>query len=48
MSRLAAVARFALAEFGPLIVFWALAAWLGVKPAILGSILFIVADAAWR
>jgi len=48
MSRLAAVARFALAEFGPLIVFWTLAAWLGVKPAILGSILFIVADAAWR
>src|SRR5580658_279494 len=48
MSRLAAVARFALAEFGPLIVFWALASTLGVKPAILGSILFIVADAAWR
>ncbi len=48
MSRLLAVARFALAEFGPLIVFWTLAATLGVKPAILGSILFIVADAAWR
>ena len=30
-----------LAEFGPLIVFWALAATLGVKPAIAGSILFI-------
>ena len=40
--------RFALAEFGPLIVFWSLAATLGVKPAILGSILFIAADAAWR
>jgi intracellular septation protein A len=48
MSRLLAVVRFALAEFGPLIVFWTLAATLGVKPAILGSILFIVADAAWR
>ena len=48
MPKLAAAARFALAEFGPLIVFWALAATLGVKPAILGSILFIVADAAWR
>ena len=47
-SRLSAVARFALAEFGPLIVFWGLTATLGVKPAILGSILFIVADAAWR
>jgi intracellular septation protein A len=48
MSRLLAVVRFALAEFGPLLVFWMLAATLGVKPAILGSILFIVADAAWR
>ena len=48
MSRLLAVVRFALAEFGPLIVFWTLASTLGVKPAILGSILFIVADAAWR
>jgi intracellular septation protein A len=48
MSRLVAVARFALAEFGPLIVFWTLATTLGVKPAILASILFIVADAAWR
>ncbi len=48
MSRLMAAARFALAEFGPLIMFWTLAATLGVKPAILGSILFIVADAAWR
>ena len=48
MSRALAIARFALAEFGPLIVFWTLVATLGVKPAILGSILFIVADAAWR
>jgi intracellular septation protein A len=48
MSRLGAAARFVLAEFGPLIIFWTLAATLGVKPAILGSILFIVADAAWR
>src|SRR5271156_143919 len=48
MTKLAAVARFALAEFGPLIVFWLLALTLGVKPAILGSIVFIVADAVWR
>ena len=48
MSRILAVVRFALAEFGPLIVFWTLAATLGVKPAILGSILFIVGDAGWR
>ena len=48
MSKLIAVARFAAAEFGPLIVFWTLAATLGVKPAILGSILFIAGDALWR
>jgi intracellular septation protein A len=48
MTKLVAVARFALAEFGPLIVFWLLALTLGVKAAILGSIVFILADAAWR
>ncbi len=46
--RLVSAARFILADFGPLIVFWALALAFGVKPAILGSVLFIVADAAWR
>ncbi len=48
MPKIAATARFVLAEFGPLIVFWALAATLGVKAAIAGSILAIVADAIWR
>jgi intracellular septation protein A len=48
MSKLMAVARFAAAEFGPLIVFWTLVATLGVKSAILGSILFIAGDALWR
>ena len=48
MPKLIAAGRWALAEFGPLIVFWALALTLGVKPAIAGSILFIVADAVWR
>jgi intracellular septation protein A len=48
MTKLAAVARFALAEVGPLIVFWLLALAFGVKPAILGSIVFIIADAVWR
>ncbi|HZZ60048.1 MAG TPA: hypothetical protein VFE63_02595 [Roseiarcus sp.] len=33
MPKLAA-ARFVLVEFGPLMVFWALALTLGVKPAI--------------
>ena len=48
MARFAAAVRFAFAEFGPLIAFWALALTLGVKPAIAGSILFILDDAAWR
>ncbi len=48
MGKLIAAGRWALAEIGPLIVFWALALTLGVKPAIAGSILFIVADAGWR
>jgi intracellular septation protein A len=48
VTKLAAVARFALAEFGPLIVFWLLALAFGIKPAILGSTAFIIADAVWR
>jgi len=48
LPKLAATARFVLAEFGPLIVFWALAATLGVRAAIAGSILAIVVDAIWR
>jgi intracellular septation protein A len=48
MTKLAVVARFALAEFGPLIVFWLIALAFGVKPAILGSIVFLIADAVWR
>jgi intracellular septation protein A len=48
MTRLVAAARWILAEIGPLVVFWALALTLGVKPAIAGSILFILGDAAWR
>jgi len=48
MAKLAAAARFVLAEFGPLLVFWAVALSFGVKPAILGSLVAIVADAAWR
>ena len=48
MPKLAAAARFVFGEFGPLVVFWALALTLGVKPAIAGSILFILVDAAWR
>jgi intracellular septation protein A len=48
MPKLLAAARWVFAEFGPLIVFWALALTLGVKPAIAGSILYILSDAVWR
>jgi intracellular septation protein A len=44
LARLAPLLRFALTEFGPLIVFWILAATLGTKAAIAGSVLFIIAD----
>jgi len=48
MRRLVAAVRFVFAEFGPLIVFWALAVTLGTKAAIAGSVVFIIGDAAWR
>ena len=48
MVKVGQAARFVLGEFGPLIVFWTLAATLGVKPAIFGAIVAIVVDAAWR
>jgi intracellular septation protein A len=43
-----ALVRFALAEFGPLLVFWALALSLGVKAAIAGSLTTILVDGVWR
>ena len=48
LSRVAPALRFLVAEFGPLIVFWALALTLGSKAAIAGSVAYILADAAWR
>jgi intracellular septation protein A len=48
MHRVAAIARFGLAEFGPLIGFWILSLTLGTKAAIAGAILIILADAVWR
>jgi intracellular septation protein A len=47
-DRIVPVVRFALAEFGPLIGFWLLAATLGTKAAIAGSVSIIIADALWR
>jgi intracellular septation protein A len=48
LARLTPLLRFLLTEFGPLIVFWALALTLGSKAAIAGSVAYILADAAWR
>lgn len=48
MSKLAALLRFAVFEFGPLAAFLVLASTLGVKTAILVSITLIVLDGAWR
>lgn len=48
MIKIRAAARFVLGEFGPLIAFWLLAATLGVKQAIAGSLVVIAADAIWR
>ena len=48
MARLSALARFVVLEFGPLVAFFILALTLGVKAAIVGSILVIAADAVWR
>ncbi len=48
MNKIRATRRFLAAEFGPLIVFWLLVATLGVKAAIAGSIVVIIADAIWR
>ena len=48
MTKAAAVARYILAEFGPLIVFWVLSASFGLKIAIAGTVVAIVGDTAWR
>jgi len=48
MNRVAAAARFVVLEIGPLAAFWILSATLGVRAAILGSIVVIAIDALWR
>jgi intracellular septation protein A len=48
MARLFAAARYVVLEFGPLVAFWTLSLTLGVKAAIVGSIVVIAADAIWR
>jgi intracellular septation protein A len=48
MIKIRAAARFILGEFSPLITFWLLAATFGVKPAIAGSLVVIIADTIRR
>lgn len=48
MSRFVAIAIFCLFEFGPLAAFWILSLTSGVKAAIVGAIVVMLSDAAWR
>jgi intracellular septation protein A len=48
MTRIVAALRFAVAEFGPLIVFYALASLFSVKIAIAGTLVAILVDSALR
>lgn len=48
LSRIGSRLRFVFSEFGPLIVFWVLLLTLGIKVAIAGSVIFIIADALWH
>jgi len=40
--------RWVIADFGPLLMFWGLDLAFGLKPAIAGSVLFILGDSLWR
>jgi intracellular septation protein A len=48
MTRIVATLRFAVAEFGPLLVFWILASLFSVKIAIAGSLAAILLDSGLR
>lgn len=48
MSKIVAVAKFVVAEFGPLAAFWILSLTFGIKAAIAGSIVVILVDSVWR
>jgi intracellular septation protein A len=40
--------RWVLIDFGPLLIFWILTLSFGLKPAIAGSVLFILGNSLWR
>ncbi len=48
LDRLTGAIRWVIAGFGPLIVFWGLDLGFGLKPAIAGSVVYIVVDSLWR
>ncbi len=48
MSKVRGILTFAVAEFGPLALFWALNLTFGVKVAIAGAIAAILFDSVWR
>jgi len=49
LNRLMGTTRWALAECGPLIAFWALTPTLGLRAGIAaGAVLFIMGDSVWR
>jgi intracellular septation protein A len=47
-DKMLGAARWVLADFGPLVVFWILVLAAGIKTAIAGSVLFILGDVLWR
>ena len=48
MKRVVSTIQFAMLEFGPLIIFYAVNHFYGVKPAIVSSLAWALVDAAWR
>jgi intracellular septation protein A len=47
-QRILGAIRWVVADFGPLIMFWLLDLAFGLKPAIAGSVVFILGDSLWR
>ena len=48
LDQVLGAARWVMADFGPLVVFWILYLAVGIKAAIAGSVVFILGDSLWR
>ena len=48
LHQMLGAARWVMADFGPLVVFWILLLAFGIKTAIAGSVVFILGDCLWR